>query len=125
MVIVSVISKLVPNKRVILMGTSLGSYPSCWLVSLNPDNLIGLILCVPFNSFFMGSYDNYSLASSIMVPTFIIKSEYDEIVPINSDENLSTVMTTNKLIIVLETHKTYLNDIAKDQIEKFVTDLIE
>lgn len=127
------IMTLVPNKKIILMGTSLGSYPSCWLAAQNNNNLIGLILCVPFDSFdsfsrlahyIIGSYDNCSLAKLIKVPTLIIKSEYDTIVPKNSAENLNKLIPNSVLVSVPETHQSYFSDTALDKIMNFISTLL-
>lgn len=126
------IAKMIPlvhNKKVIIVGSGLGAYPSCWLASLNLPNVIGLILCVPFDSlnsfsrlaqYTVGSYDNYSLGKLIKVPTLIIEAEYDKVVPKYCGRRLSSVIKESRIITVPESHKSHLNALVQFSIKDFI-----
>jgi pimeloyl-ACP methyl ester carboxylesterase len=122
------IYNLVSNKNVILIGESLGSYPTCWLASRVPIEKI--ILFVPFDTiasvnpiapYILGPYNNLEFCRQIKIPCLIISAEYDRVMPAYCGENLKKAFGTNgKLVQVQTNHSNYLTERTINITQKFL-----
>jgi len=120
--------EMVKDKRIILVGISLGSYPSSWLASNVP--IEKLILCVPFDrlstihklsSYMVGDYNNLELAKKITVPTLLIQADSDELIPPICANNLKRALGDNcQFETIQANHKTYWNEQTRLLIADFL-----
>ena len=122
---IEAVMPLVEDKKVILMGASLGSFPTAWMAAQNPENLLGAILCVPFNYLLGRKYNNVALCKNIKVPTLLIKARYDEIMPELAHFDLMDALNKFEFMTVPTKHKDYLTDLSKRKILDFVKNRIQ
>ena len=119
------------NKKIFLIGESLGSYPTCWLASKIKHKISGVILCVPFDqlktvagelgSLVLGSHNNLELIKDFTSPTLLIKAEYDEIMPHSCVINLKSNCPVMKDVYTVYTnHCEYFNHYTREAINKFI-----
>jgi len=127
------VASLVSDKKIILMGASLGCFPTCHLAAKNPDNLLGTILCVPFDninsvipgaSLLLDKYDNNELCKAIKTPTLLIQADEDEIISKDCCHNLLRELPQNTILFSVPTkHKDYLTTEAKEKVLEFISKL--
>lgn len=137
--------------KIVLMGQSLGCYPTLWLASHvgshvgskleRKEYISGVILCVPFDklsnvihrftgfSFVSGlteEIDNLALMREIRVPTLIFSAKYDTIIPPDSASNLHRALDNpelSQLVNVKSGHNDYLTRDVEDKITAYLQTL--
>jgi pimeloyl-ACP methyl ester carboxylesterase len=119
-----------PDKRIILVGESLGCYPTCCLASHIPYKIFKVILCMPFDrlstitllgSYILGTYNNSEYIQGVISPTMIIQGSRDEIIPISCGKNLSERCPGIKSLCMIDTgHNDYFNIETQQLIDNFI-----
>lgn len=127
--------ELTRGKQIILMGASLGCYPTCWMAAQHPDNLLGVILCVPFDRigsvvkvapYLLGAYDNLALCRRIEVPTLLVRAAYDQLMPWSvGDRLLEALGQLGHLITVPTNHQGYLTEQLEGELLRFIDEVGE
>ena len=142
-------ASLTRGKKIILLGASLGCFPTCWLAAQRSENLLGAVLCVPFDRlasfsrwaepipgcaslisklapYLLGSYDNVALCQQIEVPTLVVRADHDQTIPEGSaDRIMSALGKTGHLVTVPTNHQDYLTEELKGEIVSFIECLEE
>jgi predicted esterase len=91
--------KKIPQNKIIVFGTSLGTGPTSYVASKESANFRGVILQSPFTSVvrikvntqkpvFFDMFQNINCVSKIKCPVFIIHGKCDEVVPFDHGETL-------------------------------------
>lgn len=117
--------ELTRGKKLILLGASMGCFPTCWLAAQNHDNL-----CVPsihsaFVPFFLGSYDNLALCQKIEVPTLVVRATQDRVIPEECADRLVEALGNWCILTTVPTgHRGYLTDGLQQRILSFIRDLV-
>lgn len=118
------------NKKIILIGESLGCYPTCWLAAHTPFQFEKIVLCVPFDqlssvtpmgSCLLGNYNNLELIQKTTSPTLIIQASKDEIMPLTCGNNLFQKCSGR---VILDKVDTYHNDYFNSKIQKLIHEFI-
>jgi len=102
-------SEKIPPEKIIVMGYSVGSGPSCWLASHFPVG--GLILEAPFASIFQvvfpfanlpgDRFPNHKHIRQCQVPILIFHGEKDSVIPVrNSKKLFEAALEPKKLILI-------------------------
>jgi pimeloyl-ACP methyl ester carboxylesterase len=93
--------KSIPQNKIIVFGTSLGTGPSTWIASQEGANFRGLVLQSPFTSVvrikvpmkslaFFDMFENIDRIEKVKCPVFIIHGRQDEVVPFDHAEVVYT-----------------------------------
>lgn len=112
--------ELTRGKKLILLGASMGCFPTCWLAAQNPDNL-----CVPFDSLGLRSIDNLALCQKIEVPTLVVRATQDRVIPEECADRLVEALGNWGILTTVPTgHRGYLTDGLQQRILSFIRDLV-
>lgn len=113
----------------------MGCFPTCWLAAKKPLNLLGVILCIPFDSlasysslipFLLGSYDNFELCQKIEVPTLVVQATEDRVIPEECAHRLVEALGDwGSLMTVSTDHQGYLTEALQMRILNFISDLVQ
>ena len=88
--------KQIPQNKIIVFGTSLGTGPSVWITSRHDAQFRGVVLQSPFTSVvkikvpmkrtFFDMFENIERIDKVKCPVFIIHGRQDEVVPFEHGE---------------------------------------
>jgi len=94
----------IPQNKIIVFGTSLGTGPSVWIASKEDAQFRGVVLQSPFTSVvkikvpmkrtFFDMFENIDRIDKVKCPVFIIHGRQDEVVPFDHAETLSKKIQT-------------------------------
>jgi pimeloyl-ACP methyl ester carboxylesterase len=91
--------------RVLLVGNSLGSGPSCFVAQAGTSNVCGLVLVCPFLSImavalrltsslgWLDLFDNHSRIAKAVCPVWIAHGDADVLIPITQSQTLAACVT--------------------------------